>query len=98
MDRLRAIPSNALTPGAPSGTVLTPVVADLSVCSEPTTTNCVRPGNFVLTKAVAGVGIVHAKWSIVQTGNGVLFITVRAQTMATGVGERANAEFTTFRY
>jgi type II secretory pathway pseudopilin PulG len=97
LDRLRALPSNTLTLGAPTGG-LAPSEADSAICSEPGTTNCVVPGNFVLTKIVPGVGIVHAKWSIAQAGAGLLFITVQAQTTATVVGERGNAVFTTFRY
>jgi hypothetical protein len=100
MDRLRALPANTLTVGAPAGGVLTPVAGDTSVCQEPAASNCVRAGNFVMTKIVPGVGVVHAKWSIAQgsAGTGLLFITVRAQTRATIVGERGHAEFTTFRY
>lgn len=110
MDRLRALPSNTLTATTGANPYASqtahdayfqPSAGDSGVCSEETgTTNCVRPGNFVLTKIVPGVGIVHAKWHVTQVGGGtnLLFITVRAQTMATVVGERGNAEFTMFRY
>jgi hypothetical protein len=114
MDRLRSMPSNtlAITPGTSPGTPLTNAAREAILaasatdsCSDTGTVDCVSgvglaAKGFVLVKRVEGVGLVHAKWTVESVGNGtnLFFITVRAQTMAPVVGERANAEFTSFRY
>jgi len=65
-------------------------------CVEPIA-NCVTQGNYRMRRLVPGVADIHVNWMIVDTGNGLLFITVRAQAMTAVVGERSYAEVTTFR-
>jgi type IV pilus assembly protein PilV len=94
--------SGVFTTTASSGTYLsarrTALLPDVAndTCVEPAA-NCVTPGNYRMRRVVPGVADVHVNWMIVDTGNGLLFITVRAQDLAAVVGERSYAEVTTFR-
>jgi Tfp pilus assembly protein PilV len=71
--------------------------ATSDTCIEPATANCVTPTSYRMRRVVPGVADVHVNWLITDVGNGVYFITVRAQDMLPVVGERSYVELTSFR-
>jgi type II secretory pathway pseudopilin PulG len=111
MERLMAIPFDQLTVGG--GTTAaqlgSPGIqppndgADFGAanCTEPTTPNCVTPGNYNVRRWVAGVGSIKTRWQVINpnaAGIATYFIRVRSESQSPIVGgPRSRAEFTIFR-
>jgi len=82
LERLKAIPYAALTPGgAPSinGGVNIASPIDMApglatTCNDDPGTaasSCVRPGTFNLARTIPGVGVFHVRWQVIAVSPGV---------------------------
>jgi prepilin-type N-terminal cleavage/methylation domain-containing protein len=110
LERLKARPFAALVPGgAPSiGGGLPPTnmqPIDMAptlptTCVDSPANNCVAGNNYTLERTIPGVGVLHARWQIVNTQTNIgsqYFIRVAADTRARLLGGRALVEMSTWR-